>query len=243
MGLDGRDGRNLACERCGRAVATRVDDCALWQAVRLEPSAVRDVSTTAAPRELTWDDVLAEPPDAPQIDQRGYWNEEWSAAAGAALAHLLVASSGSPVTVPDGPVAAVFRRSIDALLPPGPDARILDLAGPHLPAPDADIVLVPTHPQSGQAWRPEDDAAAVPLPSGSWAELAFHHDRSPLPVVGGLPEGVHRDDPPPLLPDRRFQPDRRLFLHVLARTPEVREPWLVEIYPRVDAFKGYPGVF
>src|SRR5512139_45926 len=41
MGLDGRNGPNLACARCGQAVATRIDDCALWQAVWLMPQAVR----------------------------------------------------------------------------------------------------------------------------------------------------------------------------------------------------------
>jgi hypothetical protein len=30
-GPDGRDGRNLACAQCGRPVATRIDDCSLWQ--------------------------------------------------------------------------------------------------------------------------------------------------------------------------------------------------------------------
>lgn len=40
MGLDGRDGPNLACAPCGRAVATRIDDWSSWQAVWFDPQAV-----------------------------------------------------------------------------------------------------------------------------------------------------------------------------------------------------------
>lgn len=39
-GVDGRAGPNLACAGCGRAVATRIDDCGSWQTVWLEPDAV-----------------------------------------------------------------------------------------------------------------------------------------------------------------------------------------------------------
>jgi len=35
------DGPNMACQACGRPVASRIDDCSLWQAVWLAPDAVR----------------------------------------------------------------------------------------------------------------------------------------------------------------------------------------------------------
>jgi hypothetical protein len=47
IGLDGRDGPNLACTQCGLEVATRLDDCSLWQAVWFEPTAVRRVPSDA----------------------------------------------------------------------------------------------------------------------------------------------------------------------------------------------------
>lgn len=40
QGVDGRAGPNLACDGCGRPVATRMDDCGMWQTVWLEPDAV-----------------------------------------------------------------------------------------------------------------------------------------------------------------------------------------------------------
>ncbi|SHM98374.1 hypothetical protein [Actinacidiphila paucisporea] len=43
-GLDGADGPNVACLACGSAMATRIDDCSLWQAVWLAPGAVRSLS-------------------------------------------------------------------------------------------------------------------------------------------------------------------------------------------------------
>src|SRR5690242_21023617 len=39
-GLDGGEGPNLACKACGLPVASRIDDCSLWQTVRLAPEAV-----------------------------------------------------------------------------------------------------------------------------------------------------------------------------------------------------------
>lgn len=55
-GLDGRDGPNLACARCGRAVATLIDDCSYWQVVWLDPRAVRLLDVDApARRVLSWE--------------------------------------------------------------------------------------------------------------------------------------------------------------------------------------------
>ncbi|MBO2452857.1 hypothetical protein J4573_37595 [Actinomadura barringtoniae] len=237
LGLDGRDGPNLACERCGVPVATRIDDCSLWQAVRLDPRAVRRVPTAGA-RELSWDEVLSERPDKPLVEQPGYWSGEWTAAMGAALAHLLVASTGRPVNVPDGLIAETLRTSIDGLLPPAPaPARRLALAGPDLPEGDGDIALVPVHPQTGEAWRPRGDVmTVVPLPSDIWMRLVSDEGRTPVPATRRMPDGVHRDDAPPMHPNGPFQPDRRVFLRTLARLPEVRRPWLMKIYDGMGGF-------
>jgi hypothetical protein len=100
----------------------------------------------------------------------------------AALARVLVASAGRAVVVPDKPVAAAFRRGLDALLPPRPPAKTLALAGPGLPATDPDIVLVPRHPQTGEAWPPPPGAGhPAPLSAGVWMQLAFHHAAPPSP--------------------------------------------------------------
>ncbi|MEU8612673.1 hypothetical protein AB0C29_32250, partial [Actinoplanes sp. NPDC048791] len=134
-GLDGRDGPNLACERCGREVATRIDDCSYWQAVWLHPPAVHRLAGADDPQPVTsWEALPAQRPALPPIDPDGWWNPIWAAAVAAALAHLLARSDGTPVLVPDGPVAEVFRRSIETLLPPGTPARSLAAAGPGLPA-------------------------------------------------------------------------------------------------------------
>lgn len=165
-GLDGTDGPNMACEACGMPVATRVDDCSLWQAVWLTPNAVRRLPVEgayAAP--LSWTEVLAEGKGTPAFEpittwgsrpwvRRWWsWSPRWEAAAGQALAHLLAASKGRPVRVPDGLVEEVFQRALDALLPAGPPAQRAVLAGPGRPISDvdADILLVPTHPQTGKS--------------------------------------------------------------------------------------------
>ncbi|MFI1379466.1 hypothetical protein [Embleya sp. NPDC020886] len=136
---------------------------------------------------------------------------------------------------PDGLVADTFARTWEMLLPSGTPgtaglpARKLALAGPGLPdpGPAADIVLVPTHPQTGKAWQPPSGTAAVvPLSAEVWLHLAFPRDRLLVPATGGLPDGVLRDDPPPLHPAAPFRPDARIFFGTLARLPAVREPWL-----------------
>ncbi|MGC0417962.1 hypothetical protein [Embleya sp. AB8] len=233
-GLDGGEGPNLACERCGRAVAARVDDCSVWQAVRLAPDAVlrRPVDGPTRPA-LDWETFAREWPGRPPLDQSGRWDLRWEAAAGVALAHLVVASAGAPVTVPDGLVAATFRRALDRLLPPGPPAKHAALAGPGLPAPDPvlDIALVPIHPYTGETWQPPGGTvSAVPVSADVWVHLAFPHERLPLPATGGFPAGVLRDDPLPLHPWGWFRPDPDEFRRTLARLPVVREPWLRRIY-------------
>jgi len=236
-GQDGREGPNLRCARCGRPVATRVDDCSLWQATWLDPTAVRRVEDGTPPRIDDWATLLAHRSPVPAIDPSGGWDPMWTAAVATALAHLVAASGGAPVTVPDGLVADVFRRALDAFLPPGPRAKTLAVAGPGLPA-TADLLLVPRHPQTGAAWSPPDGAVAVPLAFDVWATLAAQRDRRPVPGAGVIPAQAYRDEPPPPVPDR-FRPDGRVFLATLARLPELREPWLRAIYVRADPYR-YP---
>ncbi|MFP3986384.1 hypothetical protein U9R90_02555 [Streptomyces sp. E11-3] len=236
MGLDGRDGPNLACAQCGRAVATRIDDCTYWQAVWLDPDAVRRVpADDPARRTVDWEALAGERQGTPPVEASGVWSPRWEAAVGAALAHLLAASAGMPVAVPDGLVADTFARALEALLPPGPPAKTVALAGPGLSAPDpaASIALVPRHPQTGKAWRPSGTVDSVPLAADVWLHLAFHQDQLTVPVTGGMPDGVLRDDPLPLRPRELFRPDSRVFLDTLARLPAVDQPWLRRIYEHV----------
>ncbi|MFD7031522.1 hypothetical protein ACFWAR_26190 [Streptomyces sp. NPDC059917] len=246
-GLDGTDGPNMACEACGLPVASRIDDCSLWQAVWLAPDAVRRRLVDGADSEpRSWAELLEEGKDTPPFapittwrsrprpNQFWSWNPQWEAAVGRALAHLLAASQGQPVTVPDGLSNEVFQRALDALLPAGPPPRRAVLAGPGRPADDADadIVLVPTHPQTGETWTPPGPAPTaypVPLPFGVWLRLAFPEPHLPVPASGGMPDGVLRDDPPAPRPRYVFRPDPGAFQHALVRLSAVRSPWLREI--------------
>lgn len=229
-------------------MGSRIDDCSLWQAVWLAPDAVRRIRVDG-PKSvpLSWAELLEErkvtPPFEPiatwgqqsGTDHFWSWSPQWEAAVGQALAHLLAASEGRPVTVPDGLSKDVFQRALDALLPSGPPARRAVLAGPGRPDPDADadIALVPTHPQTGQAWTPAGPATAaypVPLAFGVWMWLAFPKPHLLVPASGGLPDGVLRDDPPAPRPRYLFRPDPRALGRTLVRLPAVRGPWLREIY-------------
>ncbi|MFJ5047081.1 hypothetical protein [Streptomyces sp. NPDC088719] len=247
-GLDGADGPNMACEACDRPVATRIDDCSLWQAVRLASDAVHRTPVDGShDAPLSWAELATTGQETPPFEAipvwrgpRGAthywsWSPQWEAAAGQALAHLLVASQGRPVTVPDGSTADVFRRTLDALLPPGPPGRRAVLAGPGQPSPDADdgILLVPVHPQTGRTWAPADRTAPahlVPLPLGVWLWLVSPQPHLPVPASGRLPQDVLRDDPPPQLPHSLFRADRHMLQYTLARLPAVRAPWLRTLY-------------
>ncbi|MFI9253814.1 hypothetical protein [Streptomyces sp. NPDC053069] len=248
LGLDGSGGPNLACADCGRPVATRIDDCCYWQTVRLHPAAVHRLAGPARPA-ADWDTVVRELTEhgersTPPVEPGGMWSPLWEAGASVALAHLLAASEGEPVALPGGLVTDVFGRALARLLPSGVPQRTLSLAGPGLPVLSAPgIALVPVHPQTGEVWQPDGGTPAVPLPVGVWSGLAFPHDRSRLPVTGGLPRDVQRDDPLPLRPWRPFGFDRSLLLHTLARLPEVRRPWLRRIHDRVCELPWSPGLF
>ena len=151
-----------------------------------------------------------------------------------ALAQVVVAAGGAPVEVAPGPVAELLGRVLGALLPAGEGAKRLDLAGPGYGEPATDLALVPVHPQTGDMWQPRGGSVPVPVPMDAalWAELAFPPHRTRLPVVGGLPAGVERDDPLPPHPCYPRSPSREALRHTLARMPAVREPWLRAIYDR-----------
>ncbi len=243
-GLDGADGPNMACETCDLPVATRVDDCSLWQAVRLSADAVHRVPVDgfdAAP--LSWAELAEKGEKTPPLEPIATWgarmgsshywswSPRWEAAAGQALAHLLVASQGQPVKVPRGLTADVFQRALDVLLPAGPPKRRAVLVGPGQPSPDAgvDILLVPVHPQTGQTWAPASptvSAYLVPLPLGVWLWLVSPQPYLPVPASGRIPRDVLHDDPLPPRPNYLFRADRRTFHDTLVRLPAVRKPWL-----------------
>ncbi|MCG5216140.1 hypothetical protein [Streptosporangium sp. KLBMP 9127] len=232
-GWDSRNGPNLACAECGRAVATRIDDCGIWQVVWLDPRAVCPVAVDGPAHQVVgWEMLRKAYPDTPPVDQLGFWSPVWAAAVSVALAHLLAVSGGMRVVASDGFAAEVFRRALDALLPPGPPERHLVLAGPGLPDVITDIALVPRHPQTGEVW-PCGAEAVVPLAADVWMYMAFNDDRRLGPAAAGMPDDVHRDDPLPLLPYSSFSPDSEVFLSTLARLPATREPWLRAIYDRV----------
>ncbi|MFF3208554.1 hypothetical protein [Streptomyces sp. NPDC002962] len=230
-GVDGRAGPNLACEGCGRAVATRIDDCGSWQTVWLEPPAVvRRPSGLPPVPPPGWDDLERAGHHVPPVEPDGSWSRRWEAAVGVALAHLVAVTGNRPVTLPAGPVAALLGHAVGRYLPAGPDARSVELAGPgiRMPRPRPDVLLVPRHPLTGAPWRPPgDDGAVVPLDSGVWAYLAHPGETSPMPATGVLPEGVLRDDYP--LPPGPWCPltaHHHAFDHTLVGLPAVRAPRL-----------------
>lgn len=260
-GLAAGDGPNTACAACGLPVASRIDDCSLWQAMWLAPDAVRRIpveGTDAGP--LSWAELMAKGKGVSPFEpitgwgspsgasERWSWSPQWVAAAGSALAHLLAASEGRAVAVPDGLAARMFQRPLDALLPAGPAGRAV-LAGPGQAAvaADADILLVPSHPQTGELWDPAGSASAaprhlVPLPFGVWFRLVFPEPQLPVPASRLMPDDVLRDDPPPPAVDDDFRFDRGAFHRTLARLPAVRSPWLREIFEHPTRHT-HPGAF
>ncbi|WP_406368321.1 hypothetical protein [Streptomyces sp. NBC_00647] len=64
----------MACQTCGLAVARRIDDCSLRQAVWLAPDAVRRLlvdDVDAAP--LSWDELLVEGKSTPPFEPIARW--------------------------------------------------------------------------------------------------------------------------------------------------------------------------
>ncbi|MFE7094222.1 hypothetical protein [Streptomyces erythrochromogenes] len=243
MGIDGRDGPNLACEGCGRAVATRRDDCGLWQTVRLEPDEVRSVPSGAPAVPVpTWDELDLESYAVPPVELDASWSRRWEAAVPVALAHLVVACEGRPVELP-GPLAELVGDAVARYLPAGPPVLTARLAGPGTPMPrtGADVLVVPRHPVTGEPWRPPHGTApVVPLDIAVWAHLVLPRETSPLPATGTLPEGVLRDDY--VLPPctwRGFHPHGRAFRDTLAHLPDIRRP---ELRAYHDRYSG-PGPY
>ncbi|MER7582527.1 hypothetical protein [Kitasatospora sp. NPDC097691] len=219
-GIDGRYGPNVTCAGCGRKVATRVDDCSLWQATWLEPDAVRPVPAGPARAVADWAELTAWWCATEPWDHRGRLQPRWEWETAVTLAHVVAAADGSPVTVPDGLLADVFRVLLDQVLPPGRPPKRLALLGPGLllPEPLPDIAVVPRHPQTGEPWPTPPGVAAAPLDVGYWTHLARFRDRLLRPVTGGLPPGVERDDPLP--PHGRYSYVRGFAWRLCDRTLE-----------------------
>jgi hypothetical protein len=229
-GLDGGE-PNMRCVICGTAVAIRIDDCGLRQAIWLDPLTTLVTEDGPGPHPvLDWRDLIDQRPGIPRSEPGGGWNPMWTAAAGAALAHLLAASGGDPILIRDQHVAEVFQPTLDRLVGPagtGPE-RTLVLAGPGLPDPDGGYALIPQHPQTGELWPLPPPVKPVPLAWDAWRHLAFHRTRKPV----GRSVPIPPEALPALLPGYRFEPDGQTFLSVLARLPEVRQPSLRAIYER-----------
>ncbi|GAA0901146.1 hypothetical protein [Streptomyces thermoalcalitolerans] len=250
-GFGGADGPNTACSACGLLVATRIDDCSLWQSVRLDPDAVRRIPVDGpGPAPLSWAELAEHgektPPVEPVATWGGRpehnhfwsWSPRWEAAAGHALAHLLEASEGHPVRVPDGLTTDMFQRVLDVLLPEDGPERHAALAGPGQPAPDpdAEILLVPIHPRTGDMWAPDGPAASahrVPLPLGVWRRLVEPEQRTLISTTSHVPRDVLDEDEPPQTPGALFRPDWRIFDSTVARLPVARSPWLSPVLERL----------
>ncbi|WUJ10342.1 hypothetical protein OHA21_17120 [Actinoplanes sp. NBC_00393] len=229
-GLDGSQ-PNMRCATCGTPVATRIDDCGLRNAVWLDPLTSHVIDDGRGPHSiLDWTDLIDQRPGIAPAEPDGAWDPMWVAAAASALAHLLAASGGHPIRIPDQRVATILQPTLDRLAAPvstGPE-RTLVLAGPGIPAAGGDLALVPQHPQTGELWPVDPSLKPVPLAWDAWRHVAFHRD--PKPVGRSAP--IPPEAPPPLIPHSRLEPDGRIFLNVLARLPEVSQPWLRAVYER-----------
>ncbi|MHC3424407.1 hypothetical protein [Streptomyces sp. DT18] len=226
-GIDGSRGPNLACAACGLPVGARVDDCSVWQAVRFDPEAVRSVTTPGVG-------------DAPTEWDRPLFTREENGLArrarvevglGDALAHVLAASGGAPLALPPGPVTDSLGPVLAALLPAPPPTRTLALAGPGLPVPDADVVLVPSHEVTGELWPTTATGTLVPLDEPAWRYLVRLRPPLRAPARGRfLPEAPERSPrsyeffPP--------EPCRFTLRTALTRLPAVREPWLRSVHEK-----------
>ncbi|MEU4624928.1 hypothetical protein AB0G04_33765 [Actinoplanes sp. NPDC023801] len=213
-GWAGQAGPNMRCGDCDQLVATRIDDCGCFNATRLDPRAVRAVDGEGPHPVVAWDDLLG---GRLELRPSGAWDPSWPAAVAESIAHLLVASGGSPVSVPDGRVAELFRPALDSILPAG-DGLSLVLAGPGRPASGGDIALVPRHPQTGEHWPVPEISRTVALAWDAWAHLAFGHLRKAV--------ADPMDDPRVPLTGSLFRPSYKVLRTVLARMPEARAPWL-----------------
>jgi len=229
-GLDGGE-PNMVCVTCGTPVAIRIDDCGLRQAIWLDPRSTRVIEEGPGPHPLLdWADLIDQRPGIPLSEPSGGWNPMWAAAVASTLAHVLAASGGDPLLIPDPQVAEILRPALDRLVGPAgtrPHGTLV-LAGSGLPGNEGDFALIPQHPQTGEHWPVAPPVTPVPLAWDVWCHLAFH--RTSKPVGRSVP--IPPEALPALLPGYRFEPDGTIFLSVLARLPEVRQPRLRAIYDR-----------
>ncbi|MET9230313.1 hypothetical protein [Lentzea sp. NPDC003310] len=187
-GIDGHGGPNLACA-CGRPVATRVDDCSLWQAVWFVPGAVRatgDPGPVLPWDAFDWDGV-------PLTAEDRWWRVRVEISAGAALLRVAAVAGDARVLVPDGPLADTFRHELARCGQRDP-AVTLGLAGPGA-EPDSDVLLVPRHPQTGEAWPAP--GPVVPVAAELWTWLARTAEQPVRPRTSGQWATHLDDDPPP----------------------------------------------
>ncbi|CAM5522315.1 C2H2-type domain-containing protein OS=Streptomyces rimosus subsp. rimosus (strain ATCC/ DSM 40260 / JCM 4667 / NRRL 2234) OX=1265868 GN=SRIM_039845 PE=4 SV=1 [Streptomyces rimosus subsp. rimosus] len=84
QGVDGWAGLNLACEGCERAVATRMDDCGLWQTVF--PGARRGRTPPLGAPRCFAARLGRAGHRVPPVEPDGSWSRRWEAAIGVALA-------------------------------------------------------------------------------------------------------------------------------------------------------------
>lgn len=161
-GIDGRDRPNLACVGCDLPIRTRMDDCGCWQVVRLLPQAIVRLPGPTERPVMDWPELLA----TGALWQR--LGEYRDIPAGVAIAHVVVAARGCPVEEVPGSVAELLSLALAELLPAGEGTKRLDLAGPGLSEPAAELVLV--HPQTGEMWQPSGGVTVPVEATGqSWS--------------------------------------------------------------------------
>ena len=100
-GLDGAAGPNVACAACALPVASRIDDCSLWQAVWLAPNAVRRRpvdGADAAP--LSWAELMAEGKGTPPFEPIAAWGSRLGAVEPLVVVEPAVGGGSRPGTRP-----------------------------------------------------------------------------------------------------------------------------------------------
>lgn len=82
-GLDGAAGPNMACLECALPVASRIDDCSLWQAIWLAPNAVRRLPVDGADAAtLSWAELMAAGKGTPRSSRSPRGGRGWGRATG-----------------------------------------------------------------------------------------------------------------------------------------------------------------
>ncbi|XUL87341.1 hypothetical protein ACQ86D_12135 [Streptomyces galilaeus] len=207
-GVDGRAGPNLACEGCGRAVATRMDDCGMWQTVWLEPDAVaRRASGLPAGPPPDWDDLARADHRVPPVEPDGSWSRRWEAAVGVALAHLVAVTEDRPVSLPAGPVAELLGHAVGQYLPARPGARPVGPGGPEARPAE------PTDPETPPAalTRPDTRSAGLVRPDTPAPEPTTP-ETPPIALTrpDTRPTGLTGPDTPPTEPTNPETPPAAL---------------------------------